>query len=156
MFGRQFIKKIEKDFMLIYKRCLTTGVFDLLHYGHLNILKKCNKLAKNVIVGVQKDKDTFISKGKYPILNTKERIKTLKMIPLVDKCISYSGSTKNINDISKIVNKIKPDLIIQGSDWNPTKEMKKYLKEKNIIFLEKIKFNKILQSQNYETFNNNG
>jgi glycerol-3-phosphate cytidylyltransferase len=118
--------------MLIYKRCLTTGVFDLLHYGHLNILKKCKKLSKHVIVGVQKDEDVFNSKGKYPTLSTKERIKTLTLLLKVDKCISYSGSTKNIKDLSKIINKIKPDLIVQGSDWNPSKEMKKYLKEKNI------------------------
>lgn len=45
-------------------------------------------------------------------------------------------------------------LIIQYSE--KAKEILNKMKEKNIIFLEKIKFNKILQSQNYETFNNNG
>jgi len=116
----------------MYKKCFTSGVFDLLHFGHLKILKKCKEISDIVIVGVQEDKDVFNSKRKYPILKCKERIKTLEMLPFVNKCVSYKGSTQNIKTLTTIIKKVKPDLILQGNDWKPDKKIKTLLKNNNI------------------------
>jgi len=118
--------------MSMYKKCFTSGVFDLLHFGHLKILKKCKEISDIVIVGVQEDKDVFNSKRKYPILKCKERIKTLEMLPFVNKCVSYKGSTQNIKTLTTIIKKVKPDLILQGNDWKPDKKIKTLLKNNNI------------------------
>ena len=112
--------------------CFTSGVFDLLHYGHLNILKKCNNLCDFLVVGIQEDKSVSSVKKEFPILNTSERVKTIKMIPYVDQVITYSGSTKKLTDLKKILNKVKPDIILQGDDWNPNEEILEYLEKEKI------------------------
>jgi len=57
-----------------YKLGYTTGVFDLFHVGHLNILKTAKENCDYLIVGVTTDELTFSRKGKNPVIPFAERV----------------------------------------------------------------------------------
>lgn len=65
----------------------TTGVFDLFHIGHLNLLKKARAKCDYLIVGVTTDSLCKKIKGKKPIIPFKERIKIISSIKYVNKAI---------------------------------------------------------------------
>ncbi len=119
-----------------YKKCLTTGVFDVIHYAHLNIFRKGADIAEKLIVAIQEDESVFKAKGNYPILSSMERKKTLELIPYIDKVIIYDGTNKSLSDLSRILKKVNPDVILQGDDWPPNSadgtRIVNYFKKKNI------------------------
>jgi len=105
--SRYFLKKKKK-----YKRVLTTGTFDFLHHGHLNILKKSKEIADELIVGVSSDKHVQSYKGRLPSVPLKERLKIISSINYVDKVIIQKDRNKN-----KLIKKYKIDAVTVGSDW---------------------------------------
>jgi glycerol-3-phosphate cytidylyltransferase len=112
--------------MIVY----TTGVFDLLHRGHFNILTNARNLGDRLIVGIQDDNSVFHSKGRRPILTSKERSDQLLSLPFVDEVIVYSGT-----DQIPWYTKLQPDIVVQGDDWINTAdrtEMIAFLKEHEI------------------------
>ena len=94
-----------------YSRVLTTGTFDFLHHGHLNILKKSKEIADELIVGVSTDQHVKSYKGRSPSVPLKERIKIISSIKYVDKVIIQRNRNKN-----KIIKKYKIDAVTVGSD----------------------------------------
>ena len=58
-------------------KVMTSGVFDTLHLGHINILTRAKQQGDYLIVGVQDDESVKKSKGKYPTLNFVERNKSI-------------------------------------------------------------------------------
>jgi glycerol-3-phosphate cytidylyltransferase len=118
-----------------YKKCYTTGVFDIIHYAHLALFEKCKDIAEEVIVGIQEDEDVFLSKGSYPILSNNERKKTLDFITYIDKTAIYKGSSRDLLNLKKLLKEFKPDVMIQGSDWiksDNKEEIVDYFKKNNI------------------------
>jgi cytidyltransferase-like protein len=111
--------------MIIY----TTGVFDLLHKGHINVLTQASALG-SLVVGVMSDEGVFLSKNKYPVFSTQERIEQLESLPFVSRVVSYD-STNQIPQYKEI----KPDVIVQGDDWfhsaDRTLELE-YIKKNNV------------------------
>lgn len=109
----------------------TTGVFDLLHLGHLNILLKAKSYGTTLVVGIQGDISVYRTKGEYPILTEKERVEQLEMLPFVDETLIYYHS----NQIP-YYQMINPHVVVQGSDWFSSGEerekMATYLRHKNI------------------------
>lgn len=91
-------------------KVLVAGTFDLLHPGHLFILKEAWKLGK-VIVVVARDSNVPKFKGRPPIIPERQRVEVLKNIKWVDKVIL--GDEK---DIFKSIERIKPDIILLGPD----------------------------------------
>ena len=83
---------------------------DILHEGHINILKIAYKLG-DVIVGLLTDK-AIISYKKIPHLNFRQREIVLKNIKYVKKVVAQSTL-----DYRKNLNNIKPDYVIHGDDW---------------------------------------
>ena len=90
----------------------TTGVFDLLHPGHINILKQAKKLGDYLIVGLVNDELAKKYKGTYPILSYKQRLAVLKAIKYVDKVIKQS---KLVTETQLAA--LKVDLYVKGTDW---------------------------------------
>lgn len=90
----------------------TTGVFDLLHPGHLNILKRARALGDRLVVGVQDDESVYQQKGRLPAMNCSDRILMLETLPFVDIVIPYYDL-----DQRKILSLIRPDIMVQGEDW---------------------------------------
>ena len=105
--SEKFNYRISKDIVF------TNGVFDILHKGHIDLFKFCNKIGKKVILGINTDKSVKLNKGnKRPINKLSKRIREIKKIKLISKIIIFSNKTP-----LKIIKKIKPDVIIKGEDY---------------------------------------
>ena len=77
-----------------YKIGYTTGVFDLFHIGHLNILKRAKEQCEYLIVGVTSDELCLLRKNKLPIVNQKDRMEIIRSIKYVDKVVSQDNMDK--------------------------------------------------------------
>ncbi len=95
-----------------YKIGYTTGVFDMFHIGHLNILKTAKEQCDYLVVGVSTDELVKEYKGKTPIIPFNERVAIIEAIKYVDKVIPQ----KTMNKLD-VWNDIKYDVLFHGSDW---------------------------------------
>ena len=94
------------------KRIMTYGTFDLLHYGHINILKRAKSLGDYLIVGLSSDEFNEL-KGKKSVMSYEERKETLESIRYVDKVIKESNWEQKVDDIIKY----NIDVFVIGDDW---------------------------------------
>jgi len=96
------------------KTVLTYGTFDLLHYGHIELLKKAKDLADGgkLIVGLSSDEFNS-SKGKESHLDYKKRKELLEAIKYVDAVIPESTWEQKITDIKEQ----NVDIFVMGNDW---------------------------------------
>lgn len=83
---------------------------DILHAGHLNIIKEGQKLGE-VIVGLLTD-EAVASKKRLPFMNYEQRFEVVSNIKGVDKVIAQDTS-----DYSPNLRKLKPDFVVHGDDW---------------------------------------
>jgi D-beta-D-heptose 7-phosphate kinase/D-beta-D-heptose 1-phosphate adenosyltransferase len=91
----------------------TNGCFDLLHAGHLHLLKECRKLADTIIVGLNDDASIKRLKGNNrPIDNLSIRIEKLSKLDEVDFIIPFSEDTP-----LHLIKKIRPDILLKGGDY---------------------------------------
>lgn len=92
----------------------TTGVFDLFHIGHVNLLRNAKALCDRLIVGVTVD-DLVSYKGKQSVIPYHERIEVVRACRYVDVALPQ-------NDIDKVeaVRKLKADILFVGDDWFKT------------------------------------
>lgn len=104
-----------------YKVGYTTGVFDMFHVGHLNILKCAKGQCDYLVVGVTTDKLCEQRKGKTPIISEKERVEILEAIKYVDKVVLQENMDK-----VHAVNKYQADAVFVGSDWMHTDSWNRY------------------------------
>ena len=97
-----------------YRIGYTTGVFDLFHIGHLNILRESKKLCDFLIVGVTTD-ELVSYKGKKAIIPHTERMEIVQSVKFVNKVVSQDTMDK-----MKAWEKFHFDVIFVGSDWKGT------------------------------------
>ncbi len=91
-------------------KVMATGTFDLLHMGHIYFLKEAKKLGDKLIVIVARD--STVRKMKHePVTPQEMRLQLIKELKIVDD--AYLGKK---NDIYKIVEDVKPDIIVLGYD----------------------------------------
>lgn len=102
----------------------TTGVYDMFHIGHLNILKRAKEQCDFLIVGVTTDELCIKNKNKRPIINEDDRVEIVSAIRYVDKVVLQS-------DMNKLaaVKKYNVDVVFVGSDWKGTPSWNKYEKD---------------------------
>lgn len=107
-----------------YKIGYTTGVFDMFHIGHLNILRRAKEQCEYLIVGVTTDELCKKRKNKTPIINEKDRMAIVEAIRYVDKVIPQS-------DMDKIrpVKEYGVEAVFVGSDWKGTEAWTNYEKQ---------------------------
>lgn len=114
------------------KRVLTYGTFDLLHYGHIRLLKRAKKLGDYLIVALSTDEFNDI-KGKKAYHNYKTRKKMLEAIRYVDLVIPEENWEQKIDDIVNY----KVDVVAMGDDWEKSNKFE-YLKDKcELTFLKR-------------------
>ena len=94
------------------KTVLTYGTYDLLHYGHLEILRKASLLGDKLIVGVSTDKFNEM-KGKTCVVPYQKRKELLESLDYVDKVIPENNWDQKATDIQD--NNI--DTFVMGDDW---------------------------------------
>lgn len=99
---------MQKDYRIGY----TTGVYDLFHIGHLNILRNAKERCEYLIVGVSTDEVVESYKGKRPIIPFAERIEIVKAIRYVDEVVPQTSMDK-----MEAWEKLHFDAIFHGSDW---------------------------------------
>lgn len=97
----------------VIKTVITFGTFDLLHIGHINILKKSKNLGDRLIVGVSTDELNFFKKNKYPIYPQKERLEIISSISFVDGAFYEESLDKKCEYIKMF----SADILVMGNDW---------------------------------------
>ena len=90
----------------------TTGVFDMFHIGHLNILKRAKEQCDYLIVGVSTDELCKSYKKKEPIIPYEERKAIIEAIKYVDKVVPQTDRNK-----FAAWERIKFDVMFVGDDW---------------------------------------
>lgn len=94
------------------KRILTYGTYDLLHYGHIRLLKRAKELGDYLIVALSTDEFNAI-KGKKAYHNYETRKKMLEAIRYVDLVIPENEWDQKIDDVKKYF----VDVTVMGDDW---------------------------------------
>lgn len=114
------------------KRILTYGTFDLLHYGHIRILKRAKELGDYLVVALSTD-EFNATKGKKAYHSYETRKKMLEAIRYVDLVIPENNWEQKIDDIKDY----KIDVCVMGSDWAGSDKFD-YLKEYcDVVFLDR-------------------
>ena len=98
-----------------FRRGYTTGVFDMFHIGHLNILERAKEQCEYLIVGVSTDELVKSYKHKTPIIPFEERIKIVKAIRYVDEVVPQTTMDKLV-----AWKQYQFDAMFHGSDWKGT------------------------------------
>lgn len=95
----------------------TTGVFDLFHIGHLNVLKAARSKCDYLIVGVTSDELCATIKSKLPVVPYKERAEIVEAIKFVDQVVPQN----EINEL-KDWESLRFHKIFKGGDWQGTEK----------------------------------
>ncbi len=98
------------------KRILTYGTFDLLHFGHIEILRRAKELGDYLVVAVSTDEFNKV-KGKKAYHNYETRKKMLEAIRYVDLVIPEDNWEQKRKDVLEY----RIDTVVMGSDWQGNK-----------------------------------
>ena len=96
------------------KRVITYGTFDLLHYGHINLLRRAKELGDYLIVALSTDEFNRDKKQKKCYFTYEQRKKLLEAIRYVDLVIPEETWEQKVNDIQLY----HIDTLVMGDDWN--------------------------------------
>jgi len=109
------IVKIRKELKKEGKKVVfTNGCFDILHKGHVHLLKRAKKLGDILIVGLNSDSSVKRIKGeKRPIFSVRDRAFVLSSIDVVDYIVIFNEDTP-----LKVIKAIEPDVLVKGADWD--------------------------------------
>lgn len=114
------------------KRVLTYGTFDLLHYGHIRLLKRAKELGDYLIVALSTD-EFNATKGKKAYHDYETRKKMLEAIRFVDLVIPEENWEQKIDDIKEY----KVDITVMGGDWAGSDKFE-YLKDYcDVVYLDR-------------------
>lgn len=95
------------------KRVITYGTFDLLHYGHINLLQRAKALGDYLVVALSSDDFNWKEKKKRCYFSYEERKKLLEAIRYVDLVIPEESWEQKISNIQEYY----IDTFVMGDDW---------------------------------------
>ena len=113
----------------------TTGVFDLFHIGHLNILKRARLECDHLIVGVTNDELCESAKNQKPFIQFQERMDLVEAVKYVDEVVPQTSYDK-----VEAWNNLKFDKMFVGDDWKGTDQWNQIEKEFSQFGVEIIYF----------------
>ncbi|ACJ34928.1 Glycerol-3-phosphate cytidylyltransferase [Anoxybacillus flavithermus WK1] len=105
-------KNFDEKGQKIVKRVITYGTFDLLHYGHIHLLRRAKQLGDYLIVGLSTDEFNEI-KGKKAYFSYEQRKLLLESIKYVDQVIPEESWEQKVRDILSY----NVDIFVMGDDW---------------------------------------
>ena len=116
------------------KRVITYGTFDLLHYGHINLLRRAKELGDYLVVVVSSDKFNLIEKNKVCYFNYEHRKSLVEAIRYVDLVIPETSWEQKRSDVKEY----HIDTFVMGDDWIGEFD---YLKEEGVevVYLPRTK-----------------
>lgn len=124
------------------KRVITYGTFDVLHYGHINLLKRAKALGDYLIVGLSSDKFNKL-KNKESYYSYDERKNIIEACRYVDLVIPEENWEQKIGDIQRY----QADIFVMGDDWEGKFD---YLKEYcDVIYLPRTPEVSSTKTKNY-------
>ncbi len=95
------------------KRIITYGTFDLLHYGHINLLRRAKALGDYLIVALSTDEFNFRKKNKNCYFSYEQRKELLESVRYVDLVIPEDCWEQKISDMHEY----HVDIFVMGDDW---------------------------------------
>lgn len=107
----------------------TAGVFDLLHQGHLNILRASREMGGRLVVGVVSDAGCEAYKGRRPVQDEETRLEVIRALRVVDEV--YLQPT---TDPTPILELVRPEIMTHGNDWERLREGHETLARLKITF----------------------
>lgn len=118
-----------------YKIGYTTGVFDLFHVGHLNILKRAKEQCDYLIVGVSTDELVKEYKNKQPVISHQQRMEVVESIRYVDKVVPQVNRDK-----FAAWEELNFDVMFVGDDWKGKPLFQEIERKLNLVGAEVIYF----------------
>ena len=113
------------------KKVITYGTFDLLHYGHINLLKRAKEMGDYLIVALSTDEFNSVMKGKVTYFTYEERKRLLEAIRYVDLVIPEENWEQKVSDVKEF----RVDTFVMGDDWKGKFD---FLKEYcEVVYLER-------------------
>ena len=132
------------------KTVLTTGAFEILHPGHVKLFEEAKKLGgenSRLVVVIARDETIRRRKGRDPILGEEARKYLVSMLKPVDEVIlGY-----NPPSFEKVIEEVKPDIIVFGYDQDELMRQFKEFAEKRGLKLEIVKAEKYFSSDHSST-----
>jgi len=102
----------------------TTGVYDMFHIGHLNLLRRAKEQCDYLIVGVSTDELVKKEKKKTPVISFQERMEIIKELRCVDKVVPQYNKNK-----MQAWEEYHFDKMFVGSDWQGTMQWQEFEKQ---------------------------
>lgn len=109
----------------------TTGVYDMFHIGHLNVIRNAKAKCDYLIVGVSTDELVQKEKNKTPVIPFEERCEIIRALKYVDEVVPQFDKNK-----LGAWEKYKFDKMFVGSDWQGTPAWKKFEEQFNPLGVE--------------------
>lgn len=99
----------------------TTGVYDLFHIGHLNVLRNASALCDELIVGVTTDELSVEVKNKRPVVPYHERVEVVANVRYVDRVVEQASYDK-----LAAWRRLAFNVMFVGDDWRGTPEWDRF------------------------------
>jgi glycerol-3-phosphate cytidylyltransferase len=99
----------------VYDVGYASGVFDMFHVGHLNILRNASQRCRTLVVGVGSDEYVEELKGRPPVIPLAERVEIISALSIVDEVIIDHSEDKTLAFQDRPF-----DVIFKGDDWKGT------------------------------------
>lgn len=107
---KELVKKLKRDGKKIV---FTNGCFDLIHKGHIYLIKESRKLGDVLVIGLNSDLSVKKLKGeKRPVLKEQDRSFIINHIKGVDYVVLFDEETPE-----KLIMEIEPDVLVKGGDY---------------------------------------
>jgi D-beta-D-heptose 7-phosphate kinase/D-beta-D-heptose 1-phosphate adenosyltransferase len=111
----------------------TNGCFDLLHPGHLDLLREAKEQGDYLVVGINSDASVKRNKGpNRPVMSESQRAEMLMALEMVDKVIIFDEDTP-----LETIKNLSPDVLVKGEDWTGNVVGSEYVSRVHIVKFKK-------------------
>ncbi|WLC59032.1 glycerol-3-phosphate cytidylyltransferase [Leuconostoc carnosum] len=115
------------------KRIITYGTFDMLHYGHINLLKRAKEMGDYLIVALSTDEFNWESKQKKTYFSYEKRKQLLEAIRFVDLVIPEESWDQKTKDVKLY----QADKFVMGDDWRGQFDFIQEETDTEVVYLER-------------------